>query len=112
GRSRGAPGGCTLRARRSRGEATEQAGQRHRQAGVRRPTGAGEERVWRVAEISRRQHAKALGLRATVRFRPSLATQGKEKEAHQLLTTTYGWITEGFDTKDWQAAKAWLAELT
>jgi hypothetical protein len=53
-----------------------------------------------------------LELQATVSFRPSLATQGKEKETHQLLTTTYGWFTEGFDTKDLQEAKALLEELT
>ncbi len=69
-----------LRARRNRGEATEQAGQRHRKAGVRRPTGEGEESFWSVAEISRRQQAKLLERRATVSFRPSLATQGKEKK--------------------------------
>ncbi len=112
GRSRGAPGGFTLRARRSRGEATDQAGPRHRKAGVRRPTGEGAERFWRVAEIWRRQQAKSLELRATVSFRSSLATPGKEKEVPQLLTTTGGWFTEGFDTKDLREAKALLQELS
>jgi predicted ATPase len=65
-----------------------------------------------VAEVSRRQQAKSLELWATVSFRPSLATPGKEKEAPQLLTTTYGWFTEGFDTKDLQKAKALLEELS
>lgn len=106
------PVALPLRTRRSRGEATEQGGQRHRKARVRRPTDEGEESFWRVAEISRRQQAKPLELRATVSFRPSLATQGKEKEAHQLLTTTYSWFTQGFDTKDLQEAKAWLEELS
>jgi hypothetical protein len=52
-----------------------------------------------------------LELRATVSFRPSLVTQGKEKEAHHLLTTIYDWFTEGFYTKDLQEAKALLEEL-
>jgi predicted ATPase len=65
-----------------------------------------------VAEVSRRQQAKSLELWATVSFRPSLATPGKEKEAPQLLITTYGWFTEGFDTKDLQKAKALLEELS
>jgi len=65
-----------------------------------------------VAEIWRRQQAKSLELRATVSFRPSLATPGKEKEVLQLLTTTYGWFTEGFDTKDLQEAKALFQELS
>jgi adenylate cyclase len=38
--------------------------------------------------------------------------QGKLAEAHQLLTTIYGWLTEGFDTKALQEAKALLQKLT
>ena len=38
--------------------------------------------------------------------------QGKQKEAHELLTEIYYWFTEGFDTKDLQEAKALLEELT
>jgi predicted ATPase len=37
--------------------------------------------------------------------------RGKQEEAHQLLTGTYGWFTEGFDTADLQEAKALLEEL-
>ncbi len=37
--------------------------------------------------------------------------QGKKKKARQLLAETYGWFTEGFDTKDLQEAKALLEEL-
>jgi len=101
-----------LRARRSRGEATEQAGQRHRKAGVRRPTGEGEESFWRVAEISRRQQAKSLGLRAVMSLSRLWQQQGKERKAHDLLAEIYDWFTEGFDTKDLQEAKALLKELS
>jgi hypothetical protein len=38
--------------------------------------------------------------------------QGKKDEARQLLAETYGWFTEGFDTKDLQEVKALLEELT
>ena len=38
--------------------------------------------------------------------------QDKRKEAHDLLAESYGWFTEGFDTKDLQEAKALLDELT
>ena len=38
--------------------------------------------------------------------------QGKQKEAHQMLSEVYGWFTEGFDTKDLQEAKALLDELS
>ena len=37
--------------------------------------------------------------------------QGKKDEARQLLADIYGWLTEGFDTKDLQEAKALLEEL-
>jgi predicted ATPase len=38
-------------------------------------------------------------------------SQGKQKEAHALLSEIYGWFTEGFDTKDLQEAKALLNAL-
>jgi predicted ATPase len=37
--------------------------------------------------------------------------QGKKGETQQLLSETYGWFTERFDTKDLQEAKALLEEL-
>jgi hypothetical protein len=37
--------------------------------------------------------------------------QGKKEESHQLLSEIYGWVIEGFDTKDLQEAKALLPEL-
>jgi predicted ATPase len=37
--------------------------------------------------------------------------QGKQHEAHQLLSEIYNWFTEGFDTKDLQEARALLEEL-
>lgn len=38
-------------------------------------------------------------------------SQGKRREAHDLLQPVYGWFTEGFDTADLKDAKALLAEL-
>jgi hypothetical protein len=37
--------------------------------------------------------------------------RGKRTGAWQLLAKSYGWVTEGFDTKDLQEAKALLDEL-
>ena len=37
--------------------------------------------------------------------------QGKNLEAHNMLSQIYNWFTEGFDTKDLQEAKALLEEL-
>jgi predicted ATPase len=34
--------------------------------------------------------------------------QGKKEEARKLLTESYGWFTEGFDTANLQEAKALL----
>ena len=64
-------------------------------------------------DIARRQQAKSLG--ATGRHEPGdrlWQQQGKQKEAHQMLSEVYGWFTEGFDTKDLQEAKALLDELS
>jgi hypothetical protein len=38
-------------------------------------------------------------------------SQGKRKQARQVLVEIYGWFTEGFDTADLQEAKALLEEL-
>jgi len=37
--------------------------------------------------------------------------QGKQQEAHKLLSKIYNGFTEGFDTKDLQEAKALIEEL-
>jgi predicted ATPase len=38
-------------------------------------------------------------------------SQGKQREAHQMLAGVYNWFTEGFDTKDLQEANVLLKEL-
>jgi predicted ATPase len=40
-----------------------------------------------------------------------LAAHGQSGEARAVLAPVYGWFTEGFDTGDLIAAKAFLAEL-
>jgi predicted ATPase len=65
----------------------------------------------KAIEISRNQQAKSLELRATVSLARLWQSQGKPREAHQMLAEVYGWFTEGFDTKDLQEAKALLEEL-
>jgi predicted ATPase/class 3 adenylate cyclase len=62
--------------------------------------------------IARQQQAKSWELRAAMSLARLWQQQGKQKEAHQLLSGIYNWFTEGFDTKDLQEAKALLAELT
>jgi predicted ATPase len=62
-------------------------------------------------DITRRQQAKSLELRAAMSLSRLWQRLGKHAEAHQLLAEIYGWFTEGFDTADLQEARALLAEL-
>ncbi len=59
-------------------------------------------------EIARQQQAKSLELRATMSLARLWQSQGKQRQAHTLLSEMYRWFTEGFDTKDLQEAKALL----
>jgi predicted ATPase len=61
--------------------------------------------------IARRQSSKLWELRVTASLARLWQRQGKKAEARQMLAEIYGWFTEGFDTKDLQAAKALLEEL-
>jgi predicted ATPase len=65
----------------------------------------------KAIEISRRQQAKSLELRASTSLARLWRSQGKHAEAHQVLSEIYNWFTEGFDTKDLQEAKGLLEEL-
>jgi predicted ATPase len=66
----------------------------------------------KAIDIARQQGAKLLELRATMSLALLWQQQRKKKEARQRLAEIYNWFTEGLDTKDLQAAKALLAELT
>ncbi len=61
--------------------------------------------------VARRQQAKSLELRAAVSLSRLWQRQRKPDEARQLLAEIYGWFTEGFDTRDLQAAKRLLEDL-
>jgi predicted ATPase len=65
----------------------------------------------KAIETASRQHAKSLELRAATSLSRLWQQQGKRREAHELLSTIYGWFTEGFDTADLKDAKALLDEL-
>jgi predicted ATPase len=72
---------------------------------------AAEECFQKAIETARKQQAKSLELRAVMSLARLWQRQGKQKDAHQMLSEIYGWFTEGFDTKDLQEAKALLEEL-
>jgi predicted ATPase len=62
--------------------------------------------------VAREQSAKFFELRAAMSLARLWQSQGKQKQARELLAPVYGWFTEGFDTQDLKAAKALLQELS
>ncbi len=62
-------------------------------------------------EFARHQQAKSWELRTSTSLARLWQSQGKRKEAYELLTPVYDWFTEGFDTKDLIEAKALIDEL-
>ena len=60
---------------------------------------------------ARQQQAKSWELRTSISLAKLWQSQGKRKEAHDLLAPVYNWFTEGFDTKDLKEAKVLFEEL-
>ena len=65
----------------------------------------------KALEVSRQQQARSWELRAATGLARMWQRQGKQKEAHALLSDVYNWFTEGFETPDLLAANSLLAEL-
>ena len=63
-------------------------------------------------EVSRKQQAKMLELRATISLGRLMMKQGKKAEARKMLEKIYAWFTEGFDFPDLKNAKVLLDELS
>jgi predicted ATPase len=61
--------------------------------------------------VARRQSAKSFELRAAMGLARLWRDQGRHAEARGLVTPTYGWFTEGFDTRDLKEAKILLEAL-
>ena len=81
------------------------------QSTIHNPQSEAEAHFLKAVEIARQQQAKSLELRAVMSLSRLWQSQGRKKEAHQMLAEIYGWFTEGFATKDLQEAKTLLAEL-
>jgi predicted ATPase len=81
-------------------------------AGGRDALAAAEASFHQALDVARRQQAKGLELRAALSLSRLWQRQGKRDEAGQLLSAIYSWFTEGFDTRDLQAGRALLAELS
>jgi predicted ATPase len=65
----------------------------------------------RALAVAREQQAKSWELRVAMSLARLWRSQGKRKQARELLGPVYGWFTEGFDTRDLKEAKALLEEL-
>ncbi len=61
--------------------------------------------------IAGRQEARSPKLRAVVALSRLWQQQGRLAEARALLSKTYGWFSEGFDTADLREARALLLKL-
>jgi predicted ATPase len=77
-----------------------------------RPPPEAEACLHQALDVSRRQQARSLELRAAMSLARLWQRQGKQADAHALLAPIYGWFTEGFDTAELQEAKALLEELS
>ena len=66
----------------------------------------------RALQVSRRQQARSLELRAAVSLARLWQRQGRPGEARQLLEPLYAWFTEGFDTADLVDARMLLEALS
>jgi len=65
----------------------------------------------KALDKARQQKIRLFELRAASCLARLWMSQGKRKEAHELLSPVYNWFTEGFDTKDLKEAKTLLEEL-
>ena len=72
---------------------------------------AAEENYLASLDVAREQQAKSWELRTSTSLARLWQSQGKRKEALDLLKPVYDWFTEGFDTKDLIEAKALIEEL-
>jgi len=60
--------------------------------------------VQRALQIARRQDARSLELRALMTLARLHTDREKREEMREQIRKTYGWFTEGFDTRDLRAA--------
>ena len=60
---------------------------------------AAEDNYLASLEVAREQQAKSWELRTSTSLARLWQSQGKGKEAYDLLASVYNWFTDGFDTK-------------
>jgi predicted ATPase len=65
----------------------------------------------RALAVAREQQAKSWELRSAMSLARLWRSQGKPRQARELLAPVYGWFTEGFDTRDLREARTLLDAL-
>jgi predicted ATPase len=70
-----------------------------------------ESSLLRALEVARHQRGRWLELRAALALARLWSGQGHRRRAMKLLSSVYGWFTEGFATPDLLEAKTLLDEL-
>jgi predicted ATPase len=70
-----------------------------------------EECLQQAIKAAQEQGARLLELRAAMSLSRVRQAQGRRNEARALLAPIYDWFTEGFDTADFQQARALLDRL-
>ncbi len=63
-------------------------------------------------QITGRQSARALELRAAISLGRLYRKQGKNEKTRGILTPIYDWFTEGFETADLREATALLQQIS
>jgi predicted ATPase len=71
-----------------------------------------EQHLQSAIKIARSQNAKSLQLRAASTLGGFLISRKRPDEARTLLTSTYNWFTEGFDTPALREARLLIEQLT
>ena len=66
----------------------------------------------RALDVAKLQNARSLELRTIMSLSRLRIRQGRQSEALPMLTTTYSWFTEGFDTRDLRDARVLIDELS
>jgi predicted ATPase len=66
----------------------------------------------RALAVAGQQSARMWELRAATSLARLWAGRGRRREAQAVLSSIYGWFTEGFETADLENAKALLDELS
>jgi predicted ATPase len=72
---------------------------------------ASEQNFVSAIDVARTMSARSLALRAATSLAALWQSQGKAREAHELLAPIYNAFTEGFGTKDLKEAKSLLQQL-